>query len=134
MKKNLPRIFHKDMVFFYKIFQSLMLKLNFFKPCQHSISKGTEVSFTHIYSQGAFTYDVRSLGRQVSRAVSDFTKQAYVVKNLIRVGRQVKNTPKPSDVICECSQIKKTYTVNVNMQDPISAKGISYVTLTTFYR
>ena len=53
--------------------------------------------------QGAFTYDVRFLGRQVGQATSDFTKQAYVVKYLIWVGRQVKNTPQKSDVICECS-------------------------------
>ena len=36
---------------------------------------------------GAFTYNVRFLGRQVGQAASDFTKQAYVVKYLIRVGR-----------------------------------------------
>ena len=53
--------------------------------------------------QGAFTYEVRFLGRQVGQAASDFTKQAYVVKCLMRVGRQVKNISKPSDVICECS-------------------------------
>ena len=40
-----------------------------------------------ILSQGAFTYDVRILGRQVGQAASDFTKYAYVVKYLIRVGR-----------------------------------------------
>ena len=44
--------------------------------------------------QGAFTYDVRFLGRQVGQAPSDFSKQAYVVKYLIRVGRQVKNVQK----------------------------------------
>ena len=38
---------------------------------------------------GAFTYDVRFLGRQVGQAAADFTKQAYVVNYLIRVGRQV---------------------------------------------
>ena len=41
-------------------------------------------------------------GRQVGQATSDFTKQAYVVMHLIWVGRQVKNTQKTSDVICEC--------------------------------
>ena len=40
---------------------------------------------------------------QVGQAASDFTTQAYVVKYLIRVGRQVKYAPKTSDVICECS-------------------------------
>ena len=44
-------------------------------------------------AKGAFIYDVRFLGRQVGQTASDFTKQAYVVKYLIRVGRQVKNTP-----------------------------------------
>ena len=39
--------------------------------------------------QGAFTHDVRFLGRQVGQAAADFTKQAYVVKYLIRVCRQV---------------------------------------------
>ena len=43
------------------------------------------------------------IGRQVGQVASDFTKVAFVVKYLIRVGRQVKNTQKPSDVICECS-------------------------------
>ena len=43
------------------------------------------------------------VGRQVGQAPSDFTKQAYVVKYLIKVGRQVKNAPKAFDVICECS-------------------------------
>ena len=57
-----------------------------------------------LFPKGAFKYDVRFLGRQVGQATSDFTKQAYVVKYLIRVGRQVKNTQKTSDVICECSQ------------------------------
>ena len=37
---------------------------------------------------GAFTYDVRFLGRQVSQVASDFNKKAYVVKYLIRVGGQ----------------------------------------------
>ena len=41
----------------------------------------------YIQAQGAFTSDVRFLGKYVS----DFTKQADVVKHLIRVGRQVKN-------------------------------------------
>ena len=41
--------------------------------------------------KGAFTYDVRFWSRQVAQAASDFTKQAYVIKHLIRVGRQVKN-------------------------------------------
>ena len=36
---------------------------------------------------------------QVGHGASDCTKQAYVVKYLIRVGRQVKNTLKISDVI-----------------------------------
>ena len=36
---------------------------------------------------GAFTYDVGFLGDQVGQAESDFTKQAYVAKYLIRVGR-----------------------------------------------
>ena len=53
--------------------------------------------------KGAFTYDVRFLGRQVGQTESDFTKQAYVVKYLIRVGRQVKNAQKSFDVMCECS-------------------------------
>ena len=43
------------------------------------------------------------VSRQVGQALSDFTKRAYVVKYLIWVGRQVKNTPKTSDVIWECS-------------------------------
>ena len=38
-------------------------------------------------SWGAFTYDVRFLGRRVGQAASDFTKEAYVVNHLIRVGR-----------------------------------------------
>ena len=37
--------------------------------------------------QGAFTYVVRFLDKQVGQAASDFTKYAYVVKYLIRVGR-----------------------------------------------
>ena len=40
-------------------------------------------------AKGAFIYDVRFLGRQVSQAASDFTIQAYVVKYLISVGWQV---------------------------------------------
>ena len=43
--------------------------------------------------------------RQVGQASSDFTKQAYVVKYLIRVGRS-KISPKTSDVICECSLLR----------------------------
>ena len=39
-----------------------------------------------VHAKGAFTYDVRFLGRQVGQAASDFTKQAYVLKYLIRVG------------------------------------------------
>ena len=35
--------------------------------------------------KGAFTYDVKFLGRLVGQAASDFTKYAYVVKCLIRV-------------------------------------------------
>ena len=38
-------------------------------------------------AKGAFIYDVRFLGRYVGQAASDFTKEAYVVKYLIRVGR-----------------------------------------------
>ena len=34
------------------------------------------------------------VGTQVGQAASDFTKYAYVVKYLIRVGRQVKNAQK----------------------------------------
>ena len=45
-------------------------------------------------AEGAFTYGVRFSGRQVGQAASDFTKYAYVVKYLIRVGRQVKNAQK----------------------------------------
>ena len=63
---------------------------------------------TLILQKGAFKYDVRFLGRQVGQAASDFTKQTYVVKYLIRVGRQVKNTPKPSDAIFEYSPLCKT--------------------------
>ena len=37
--------------------------------------------------------------RQVGQAPSDFTKLAYVVKYLIREGRQVKNALKTSDVL-----------------------------------
>ena len=40
-------------------------------------------------TQGAFTYDIRFLGRQVGQAPSDFTKQAYVVKYLITLGCQI---------------------------------------------
>ena len=36
----------------------------------------------------SFTYDVRFLGMWVGQAESDFTKQAYVVKYLIRVGQK----------------------------------------------
>ena len=43
------------------------------------------------------------VGRQVGQAASDFTKQAYVVKYLIRVNRQVRNTQKTFDGICEYS-------------------------------
>ena len=39
------------------------------------------------YSLGAFTYDIRFLGRYVGQAASDFTEYAYVVNHLIRVGR-----------------------------------------------
>ena len=42
------------------------------------------------YGKGAFTNDVRFLGRQVGQAASDFTIQAYVVKYLIRVGQKYK--------------------------------------------
>ena len=35
-----------------------------------------------------FTYEVRFLGKQVGQAASDFTKQAYVVKHLMRVGQK----------------------------------------------
>ena len=43
------------------------------------------------------------LGKQVGHAASDFIKQTYVVKYLIRVGKQVKNAPKTSDIVCEGS-------------------------------
>ena len=39
------------------------------------------------FDKGAFTYDVRFLGRQAGQDASDFIKQAYEVKYLIRVGR-----------------------------------------------
>ena len=42
------------------------------------------------------------LGRQVGQAASEFTKQACVVKNLIREVGRSKIPPKTSDVICEC--------------------------------
>ena len=48
----------------------------------------------------------RQIFRQVLRQVKldlILLKKGYVVKYLIRVGRQVKNGPKTSDVICECS-------------------------------
>ena len=48
------------------------------------------------FLKGSFTYDVRFLGKQVGQAACDFTKQAYVVKYLIRIGRQVKNIEKTS--------------------------------------
>ena len=41
-----------------------------------------EMKFTNC--KGAFTYDVRLLGRQVGQAESDFTTQACVVKYLIQ--------------------------------------------------
>ena len=47
----------------------------------------TKLPHHHQLYKGAFTYDMRFLGRQVGLAASDFTKQAYVVKYLIRVGR-----------------------------------------------
>ena len=34
-------------------------------------------------------------------------------------------------IYCHLKELFLYYTVNINMQDPISAKGISYVTLTT---
>ena len=46
----------------------------------------TEYDMKNLY-MGAFTYGVRFLGGQLGQAASDFTKQAYVVKYLIRVGR-----------------------------------------------
>ena len=52
---------------------------------------------------GEHSYDVRFLDRQVGQATSDFTKQAYVVQHLMRVGKQVKNAQKTSDVIYERS-------------------------------
>ena len=46
-----------------------------------NFAESMQILYIH---KGAFTYDVRFLGRQVGRqvgqAVSDFTKQAYVVK------------------------------------------------------
>ena len=39
--------------------------------------------------KGAFTYDIRFLGRQAGQAASDFTKEVYVVNHLIKVGKQV---------------------------------------------
>ena len=69
----------------------------------HSSLFQIETSALSKLSWGAFIYDIRFLGRQVGQAASDFTKQAYVVNHLIRVGRQVKNTQKTSDVIYECS-------------------------------
>ena len=44
--------------------------------------------FASFLSLGAFTYDVRFLGWQVGQAASDFTKQTYVVKYLIRAGQK----------------------------------------------
>ena len=38
--------------------------------------------------QGAFTYDIRFLGRQAGQAESDFTKQAYVSDQDREVGKQ----------------------------------------------
>ena len=58
---------------------------------------------SHLFREHSHTTSDFQVGRQVGQAESDFTKQAYVVKYLIRVGRQVKNAPKTSDVICECS-------------------------------
>ena len=58
-----------------------------------------------LFDKGAFTYDVRFVDRKAGQAASDFTKKAYVVKNLIRVGTQVGkeiHTPKTSDVVCGC--------------------------------
>ena len=66
-------------------------------------SKKQMNEFGFFLPKGAFIYYVRFLGRQVGQAASDFTKQAYVVNHLIRVGRQVKNTQKTSDVIYESS-------------------------------
>ena len=43
------------------------------------------------------------VGKQVGQAASDFTMQAYVVKYLIRVGRQVGQQYLKN--ICECSLI-----------------------------
>ena len=69
------------------------------------------------------------VGRYLGQAASGFTKQAFVVKYLIRVGTQVKNTPKPSDV-CECSPIysqlqatkKKMHTMNLKFIEKRSPK------------
>ena len=49
----------------------------------------TLASTIHKYSlrENSHMYVVRFLGRQVSQVASDFTKQASVVKHLIRVGR-----------------------------------------------
>ena len=52
--------------------------------------------------QGAFTYDVSFLCRQVGQAASDFTKQVHVHSKVSDQGWQVQNTQKTSDVICEC--------------------------------
>ena len=70
------------------------------------------------------------VGRYLGQAASGFTKQAYVVKYLIRVGRQVKNTQKTSDVICECFPIysqlqatkKKMHTMNLKFIEKRSPK------------
>ena len=47
------------------------------------------------------------VGREVGQVESDFTEQVYVVNRpsskVSDQGRQVKNTPKTSDAICECS-------------------------------
>ena len=81
--------------------------------------------FPQFLFQGTFTQDVRFLGRQVDRAPSDFTKQACVVNYLIRVGRQIKNTQKTSDVIYDCSpkysikkksSITRKNTINVQIR------------------
>ena len=52
--------------------------------------------FKNKYDKEVFTYDVRFLDRQIGQAASDFTKQACLIKCLIRIGQ------KTSDVICEC--------------------------------
>ena len=51
--------------------------------------------FSYLICKGTFTYDVRCLGMQVGQAyggqaASYYTKQAYVVKYLIRVGQKYK--------------------------------------------